>query len=225
MIEVAKEGKAISRRTVLKIGALATAALAVGMPPGKLVKAASESDAGVEANQIGFIYDQSKCIGCRACVSACRSANKWDKNEPGAQWRRLLSSNKSNGKVYLSISCNHCQDPACVKVCPVRAYQKRAKDGIVIHDPEKCIGCKYCLYACPYHAPQYSHETGRISKCHFCYARQDEGKDPACVSACPQKALGYGKLLELKKVQGAVSQLPGLPAEHVTRPSWVIIPK
>ncbi|MHB8074666.1 4Fe-4S dicluster domain-containing protein [Desulfosporosinus fructosivorans] len=163
-------------------------------------------------------------MGCRSCEKACQEANQQAKEIEHVKWRRVLSEDGNKGKVFLSISCNHCAEPACVKVCPVKAYTKRA-DGIVVHNPEKCVGCKYCLYACPYHAPQFSEDTQRISKCHFCYKRQDQGQQPACVAACPTKALGCGKLSELKKTQGGVAELNGLPSAEITKPSWVIIPK
>jgi anaerobic dimethyl sulfoxide reductase subunit B (iron-sulfur subunit) len=210
----------ISRRHVLKIGVLGSAALSLGIFPSRMVKSNTSLDAPSKTEQLGFMYDQQKCVACRVCQAACKATNNW---EEGTEWRRVLTSEKS--KAHLSISCNHCDNPACVEVCPVGAYTKREKDGIVIHDPEKCVGCKYCMYACPYHAPQFSDDTGRISKCHFCYERQDKGEDPACVANCPTNALTYGKLTKLRETPGGVDQLEGLPDPELTKPSWVIIPK
>lgn len=211
-----KSGVTISRRKVLKAGAVATAALAIGIAPTKLVFADS-ANAPKNPDKVGFMYDQELCIGCKQCSRACKKANTW---EVGAEWRRVLKQ----GDTYLSISCNHCEKPACLTVCPVKAYTIREKDGAVIHNAEKCVGCKYCMYACPYHAPQFSDETGRITKCHFCSEKRDNGQDPACVSACPQNALTYGKLTELRKNPGAVSQIGKLPSADLTNPSLVIIP-
>lgn len=211
----------LSRRKVLKLGALGTAALSVGVFPGRVAKSNTEQVASEDHEQIGFMYDQEKCVQCRVCQSACKETNNW---EEGTEWRRVLSS-KTTPETYLSISCNHCEDPACVEVCPVAAYTKREKDGIVIHDPDACIGCKYCMYACPYHAPQFSEKTGRITKCHFCYERQDNGEEPACVANCPTGALTYGKISKLRETQGGVAYLEGLPDPKITKPSWVIIPK
>lgn len=208
----------ISRRQVLKAGAFFSAALAAGTIPGKLLFAETAQDTPKNPDKIGFVFDQESCIGCRSCEYSCKNTNEW---EAGVKWRRILPVDDS----YLSISCNHCEKPACLTVCPVKAYTIREKDGIVVHDPEICVGCKYCMYACPYHAPQFSYETGRITKCHFCKDRQDQGEQPACVASCPSKALKYGKLTELRKTQGGVAQLEGMPSPELTKPSWVIVPK
>ncbi len=222
------QGPQITRRTVLKLGALAGLGTFLGLngidPRWALGTAGSggaQPTQTVRAKQLGFIYDQTKCIGCHACEGACKQANNW---EQGVQWRKVLSKGEGPNKVHLSMSCNHCANPACVSVCPVGAYKKRA-DGIVIHNREKCIGCGYCLYACPYHTPGFSEETGRVSKCHFCYQRQDAGQKPACVEACPMNALNFGDMTELRKTAGGVQQVNGLPDPAITSPSLIIIPK
>jgi len=212
------EKLSISRRRVLQMGAVFAGALAVGVAPGQLAEA--DSNTPKNPNQLGFLHDQQKCIGCRKCSTACKATNKW---EEGAKWRRVIASGRP--EVFLSISCNHCEKPVCASVCPVKAYKKRDKDGIVIHDKDICVGCKYCLYACPYHAPQYSEDTGRISKCHFCYERQDKGLLPACVEVCPTGALTFGRLADLQKTEGALAQVQWLPAPEITKPSLVVIPK
>ena len=206
----------ISRRKVIKIGAVASAALALGVFPSRMVKANTTPDAPKNPAQMGFMFDQQKCIACRRCQSGCKTANNW---EEGTEWRKVLINDKN----FLSISCNHCEKPACATVCPVTAYEKRDKDGIVLQNPEICVGCKYCMYACPYHAPQFSKDTGRITKCHFCFEKQDNGEDPACVSACPTGALTYGVLTELIQTPGG--NIEGLPNPELTKPSWVVIPK
>lgn len=225
-------GPYINRRMLLKLGLATGAALSFGLIPKAVVgteenktnnAVSTEKTAG---EQIGFVYDQSKCIGCGACVEACRQINQWDE---GVQWRKVLFESNSKApslkERHLSISCNHCEKPACVDVCPVKAYTKRPEDGIVLQDKEKCIGCKYCLYACPYHAPSFSPQKGRISKCHFCYTRRDQGLQPACVEACPMHALGVGKMSYLIALPFITQQLKGVPSPEVTHPSYVIIPK
>lgn len=229
---MAKEGPNINRRTLLKLGLATGAVMKFGLIPESVigVEATNQNNVNPEkkmpGEQIGFVYDQSKCIGCGACVEACRKTNQWDE---GAQWRKVLFEGKSKApslnERHLSISCNHCEKPACLEICPVKAYHKRPEDGIVLHDKEKCIGCMYCLYACPYHAPSFSSKEGRISKCHFCYERQDQGLQPACVEACPMHALGVGKMDYLLSLPFVTQQLKGMPSPDVTHPSYVIIPK
>lgn len=211
----------LSRRNVIKMGVLGTATLSLGGLAFHATKTKPVSAEQQEVGQIGFMYDQTKCIACRVCQSACKETNNW---EEGVEWRRVLTS-ETRKDVFLSISCNHCENPACASVCPVGAYTKRDKDGIVIQNPDKCIGCKYCMYACPYGAPQFSDKTGRISKCHFCYERQDNGEKPACVENCPTGALNFGLISKLRETQGVVAHIKGLPGPEITNPSWVIIPK
>lgn len=211
----------LSRRLVLKTGAWVAAALVIGLSPTRILKAAPAEEVvnPKKKKQLGFMYDENKCIECWACAIACKKANNW---EEGVQWRKVVSSDSH----CLSMSCNHCADPACLKVCPVTAYKKREKDGIVVHNSKKCVGCGYCLYACPYHAPQFGETTGAISKCSFCYQKQDEGWDPVCVNACPVKALRYGDMETLRKEAGASSaMIKGLPSPKITKPSLVTIAK
>jgi len=210
----------MNRRNFLKAGAVTTFIIAADLTPSAAKTDASEY-ATENPNQTGFLYDQKKCVNCKICVNSCKSAMKW---EEGTEWRRLLLSQKKPG-CFLSISCNHCEKPDCVSVCPVKAYAKRKKDGAVIHDRDVCIGCKYCMYACPYGAPQFSKSTKRISKCHFCFERLDKGEEPVCVSMCPMGALSFGLLKDIKKIPGAVSQLGKMPNPELTKPSLAIIPK
>lgn len=137
----------------------------------------------------GFLLDLGRCVGCSACVLACRLENGWSSENP---WRRVLPLNlrrRPGGPTYfLSVACHHCENPACLAACPSRAYEKRA-DGIVIHHEERCIGCRYCEMACPFGAPRYDAAKGVMTKCHFCHHRLDAGDQPACVAACPTEAL------------------------------------
>ncbi len=137
----------------------------------------------------GFLVDLHRCVGCAACVLACRIENQ---RPAGESWRRVLPLNlrrPEGGPTYfLSVACHHCEDPACLRGCPSRAYEKRP-DGSVVHHEERCLGCRYCEMTCPFGAPRYDEARGVESKCHLCYHRLDKGLEPACVAACPTEAL------------------------------------
>jgi molybdopterin-containing oxidoreductase family iron-sulfur binding subunit len=155
----------------------------------------------------GLLIDASKCTdGCTACVTACQEENGWrDTGHPetDAQWiRKLTVKNPRNGATFsLPMMCQHCADPPCVDVCPTGASFKRA-DGIVLVDKHICIGCRYCMMACPYKARSFIHEPledqkphaprgkGTVESCTLCVHRIDDGRIPACVEACNDTAGG-----------------------------------
>jgi molybdopterin-containing oxidoreductase family iron-sulfur binding subunit len=162
----------------------------------------------------GMLVDASKCDdGCTACVDACATENGWQgEGNPAtdAQWiRKVKVTDPSNGSSQtLPMMCQHCENPACVDVCPTGASMKRA-DGIVLVDKHSCIGCRYCMMACPYQARSFVHEAvtgqrthaprgkGTVESCTFCVHRVDEGREPACVEACggaKRGALTFGDL-------------------------------
>jgi anaerobic selenocysteine-containing dehydrogenase/Fe-S-cluster-containing dehydrogenase component len=136
-----------------------------------------------------FLLDLGRCVGCGACVLACRLENGWSSVNP---WRRVLPLNlrrRPGGPTYfLSVACHHCDRPACMDACPSRAYERRADGGVVL-DETRCIGCRYCEMACPFGAPRYDAARGVMTKCHLCHHRLDAGEPPACVAACPTDAL------------------------------------
>ncbi len=153
----------------------------------------------------GFLMDLNRCTGCGACVIACAMEN--DKvpvagNNPGPNWRDILTFNPMRHPKLplfnLSLSCNHCAEPACLKNCPAMAYKKDPETGAVIHFKQLCIGCKYCTWACPYDAPKYNAESGVVEKCTFCRERIVQGLEPACVTACPVDALRFEERVEGK---------------------------
>jgi len=117
----------------------------------------------------------------------------------------------------------HCQEPICVEVCPAAAIKKR-DDGVVYIDEDQCIGCRYCEWACPYGAMHFDDATGTMSKCDFCRDLLAEGKNPACVDACVNRALKFGDLEELRAEYGELDAIEPLPPSDMTQPSVVITP-
>ncbi|HCL5288716.1 TPA: dimethylsulfoxide reductase subunit B [Salmonella enterica] len=182
--------------------------------------------------QYGFFIDSSRCTGCKTCELACKD---YKDLPPDVSFRRIYEYaggdwQEDNGvwhqnvfAYYLSISCNHCEDPACTKVCPSGAMHKR-DDGFVVVNEEVCIGCRYCHMACPYGTPQYNTAKGHMTKCDGCYDRVAEGKKPICVESCPLRALDFGPIDELRKKHGELAAVAPLPRVHFTKPNIVIKP-
>jgi len=142
----------------------------------------------------GFLIDQSKCIGCHACSTACKSENQ----VPLGVYRTWVKYTETGTypdvrRRFQVTRCNHCANPPCVRICPVSAMYQRS-DGIVEFDPSICIGCKSCMQACPYDSIYLDPETNTAAKCHFCAHRLDIGLEPACVVVCPEHAILAGDL-------------------------------
>jgi len=162
--------------------------------------------------QHGFIFDANKCTGCNACQLACTLENQLDF---ATSWRQIVTFNPDllpNISVFhLSLACNHCANPDCIKYCPTLAYYKDPVSGHVLLNPEHCIGCKYCAWLCPYDAPVYDSISGIMTKCTFCDHRYHEGLEPACVSLCPTAALKTGMICPDQKAP----HIPGLPSSNM----------
>ncbi len=165
--------------------------------------------------QYRFHLDMTQCIGCKCCVVACNEQNG---NPAEIQWRRV---GEIEGGIYpdtlrhyLSMGCNHCLEPTCMTGCPVNAYTKDPLTGIVLHSAERCIGCQYCTWNCSYGVPQYNPERGVVGKCDMCYGRLTDGREPACVAACPEEAIRIEIVDIAAWRQDYVSQAnaPGLPS-------------
>ena len=143
----------------------------------------------------GFIFDYSKCVACHACLVACYNENH---TQPPISWRQVQAHNKLkvplSGFINLSIACNHCEDAPCLKACPAKAYHKDSVTGAIIHTADKCIGCTYCTWACPFDAPKYNAGKGVVEKCNFCNDRLKLGAIPACTNACPTGALSFDNI-------------------------------
>ena len=180
--------------------------------------------------QYAFYLDSSACSGCKACQAACKDKH----NLPvGILWRRVYEVAGGGwtrrGEAWLStvfaynvsLACNHCERPICVEVCPAAAITQRA-DGIVLIDERKCLGCQVCSWACPYGAPQYDEKKGHMTKCTFCVDNLDAGLPPACVAACPLRALDFGDRAELEARYGTTRVVYPLPEADLTEPSLVL---
>jgi Fe-S-cluster-containing dehydrogenase component/DMSO reductase anchor subunit len=174
--------------------------------------------------QLSFQVDLDACSGCKACVTACHHLNGLDDDE-GETWRSvgLLHGGSAAEPVQQTVTtaCHHCLEPACMKGCPVGAYEKDPVTGIVKHLDDQCIGCQYCTLTCPYEVPQYSKKRGIVRKCDMCSDRLAVGEPPACVQACPNEAIAIRVVDTAQVLEDAQGEafLPGAPPPTVTVPT------
>jgi anaerobic dimethyl sulfoxide reductase subunit B (iron-sulfur subunit) len=195
-------------------------------------------------NQHGWYYDLERCIGCKACSVACKAENNTDVN---TDWRWVMTveggTYPTPMRYFVSLACMHCEEPACLKACPLstldspgatttgnannNAIVKRGingdmnkDDGIVYIDDAVCNGCKRCISACPYGAPQFNEDTQRVQKCHLCMHRIDAGLKPACQNTCVGKALFADKLSKIDTDHAsAPKEIRGFADPELTLPS------
>jgi len=183
-------------------------------------------------SQYAFYFDASACSGCKACQVACMDKHGL---EAGRTWRQVYEisggSWEQTGEAWvpdvfayhISLACNHCDKPICAEVCPSNAITKRF-DGIVLIDVEKCLGCGYCSWACPYAALDYNKGSGHMTKCTFCVERIDEGRSPECVAACPMRVLDFGDQETLTVKYGSTNGSYPLPEPDLTEPQFLVNP-
>jgi molybdopterin-containing oxidoreductase family iron-sulfur binding subunit len=214
----------LARRRALVAGG-AAATLGVLIAPGlrliEVASAASDGGTKLASSKVrwGLLIDVNLCSSdCTACVAACNKENHLSggKLPTDSQWIRKveLKDLRSGRTASLPMMCQHCANPPCVDVCPTGASMKRA-DGIVLVDRHSCIGCRYCMMACPFKARSFVHEVvtdqhpevprgkGCVESCTLCVHRVDKGQIPACAEACPTKAITFG---DLNDPASAISQ-------------------
>ncbi len=196
-------------KTIASIGAASTAISAVN--PSKV---SAKSSVELSIDRKGVLVDTTVCIGCRKCEWACKGAHDFDQGDienyqsdetlnklrrPGNNDLTIVNKYKDDGERTVKLQCMHCDYPACVSACIVGALTKN-ENGAVIWDTDKCIGCRYCMVACPFQIPSFEYHKAldpKIVKCDFCIDRTNENKLPACVDVCPVEALTYGTREEL----------------------------
>jgi anaerobic dimethyl sulfoxide reductase subunit B len=183
--------------------------------------------------QLGFYVDAAKCSGCKTCQMACKDKNDLEVGRnyrkvieyAGGKWKKDKGAWTQNVfAYYTTIACNECAEPACTKVCPTGAHAKRGDNGLVLIDRPKCIGCRMCEKACPYGVPQFEAAATKMTKCDACIDRLANGMQPSCIDSCPQRALEFGDVEELRRKYGRIAAIAPLPDEKETGPSLVIRP-
>ena len=171
--------------------------------------------------QHGFHFTADNCIACHACEAACAEKNATPSHLAFRSVGYIEGGTyPAYSRLNISMACNHCDDPVCLKGCPTRAYTKFTEYGAVLQDPDICFGCGYCTWVCPYNAPQLDPIKGEVSKCNMCVDRLEVGLKPACVSACLAGALDFG-VVENTPInrEQTETRIPGFPDPSITHPN------
>lgn len=181
--------------------------------------------------QYGFHFNGKRCTGCKTCMLACKDYHDLSESIAyrqvyeygGGSWARDDSGlwQQDCFAYYVSVSCNHCSNPACMEVCPTGAMHKDER-GLVSVDAQRCIGCGYCALSCPYHAPKVDRSVGHSVKCDGCTERVAAGLAPICVEACPVRALDFGLIAEVRAQYGLCADVPPLPDSSETAPNLAV---
>jgi Fe-S-cluster-containing dehydrogenase component len=222
----------ISRRTFL--GWLGAAGL--GTTLGKPARAASNKQFTGYPDSNGVLFDNTRCIGCRKCEEGCNKVNELPEPDRAFSDLAVLDTKRRTtakeytivnryddvgsvkGPLYRKVQCNHCLEPACASVCFVRAFSK-TETGAVIYDASVCVGCRYCMIACPFEIPAYEYDNAfspRVMKCTMCHPRITKGLLPGCVEACPTEALTYGKREDLLQIgRERIRKFPERYVDHI----------
>ncbi len=210
-----------------------------GLAPLARIRTARASPAGVSAEQLAVLVDTTRCVGCRECEKACNETHAELPEKPGSSFsdesvflrhrrmdagsytvvNRYESDRTPGGYGYAKFQCMHCLEPACVSACIVGAFTREA-NGAVVYDAWKCIGCRYCMAACPFQVPAYEFGnafTPQVRKCTFCFQeRLVQGEVPACVAACPMETMTFGRRSDVIAVaRERISKYPRRYVPHI----------
>ena len=221
----------ISRRKFL--GWIGAAGL--GSAVGKSALAAGNKHFEGYPDSYGILHDITQCVGCRSCEAACAAENELPlPDQPFTDLSVLQEKRRTTAKAYTVVNqyensntraplfvkkqCNHCLEPACASACFVRAF-KKTETGAVTYDADVCVGCRYCMIACPFEIPTYEYDeplTPRVMKCTMCYPRILKGGLPACVESCPKEALTFGRREDLLQIaRQRMQKYPGRYVDHI----------
>jgi len=224
----------ITRRKFLSW--MGTGAASFSAIPVRSARAASDKNFSGFPDSFGVLHDITRCVGCRSCEEACNKVNELPKPDKPFKDKSILDmqrrtteksytvvnrydnfSNQEN-PVFRKIQCNHCLEPACASVCFVRAFKKEPS-GPVVYNPEVCVGCRYCMIACPFDIPAYEYHEPfkpRVMKCTMCFPRIEKQDLPGCVSICPTEALTFGKRADLIKIaRDRIRKYPERYLDHI----------
>ncbi len=222
----------LNRREFLKVAGAGVGGALIAAAGVRAAEEEREEEARPVPNGVSILYDATRCIGCRACQTACRRANnlppeldptgRYDAplDLSGDTWM-LIKLYRDNDKrwTFLRRGCMHCIDPACVRACPLAALHITPK-GAVAYNKDVCFGCRYCMISCPFDVPRYEWDSPvpYIQKCDLCTSngRLDAGELPACVEACPTQALTFGTREEmLAEARRRIRQEPERYVNHI----------
>lgn len=222
---------AISRRRFLSwIGAAGA-----GLTASATARAGSLNHFEGYPESMGVLHDTTRCVGCRLCEEACNKVNNLPAPEKDFKDLSVLETERrtttkahtvvnrykdnENGRtVFRKIQCNHCLEPACASACFVRAFRK-SESGAVVYNPDVCVGCRYCMVACPFEIPTYDYDdpfTPEVKKCTLCAPRIEKGQLPGCVEVCPKEALTFGRRKDLIKIaRERIAKHPDRYMDHI----------
>ncbi len=221
--------------TISRRGFIGGVAAGAGALAGSAQAASTQHFSGYPG-RYGLLHDTTLCVGCRSCEAACNKVNDLPAPEEAFDNMAVLDETRrttdkaltvvnrykdaegDDPAVYRKLQCMHCNEPTCASVCFVNAFTK-TPEGPVVYNPDVCVGCRYCVMACPYYALSYEYDeplTPRVMRCTMCYPRIKEGKQPGCADACPMGAITFGKREDLIKVaRERIRKEPGRYIDHL----------